>query len=457
MARELWTSRTGFVLAAAGSAVGLGNIWKFPYLAGKFGGGAFLIAYLILVFTVVKAVMLSEIAVGRAAQKNPVGAFAKLQNNKWKIVGAFGVIAGFMILSFYSVVAGWTLHYTLQTAAGSLSGLGAEELGGAFGGFITGTVNPIIYHAIFMAAVVAIVIRGVKGGIEKTARILMPLLFALVIILIIRGLTLDGAGAGLAFYLVPDFSQWGNFDLWSAALGQAFFSLSLGMGCMLTYGSYLAKKENLPSTSLQVGFIDTGIAFLAGLLVLPAVFAFGFDNGAGPGLTFITLPAVFDQMWGGQLFGTLFFVLLAFAALTSAISLMEVIVSWYTEERGVSRKQAAIRIGIIAFIVGIACSYSLGIWSKVTIASIFGIDSTWKILNLGVFDLLDYLSSNILLPLGGLLILIFVGWIKPKKIMDEITNNGSVDFAWKGLFTVMAKYVSPIAIGYVLLNSIGII
>ncbi|MGB1360756.1 MAG: sodium-dependent transporter [Alphaproteobacteria bacterium] len=456
MARELWSSRTGFVLAAAGSAVGLGNIWKFPYLAGKFGGGAFLLAYLLLVFTVVKAVMLSEIAIGRAAQKNPVGSFAKLHNNRWKIVGYMGVAAAFMILSFYSVVAGWTIHYTFEMASGALSSLQPDALGGKFGGFITDPVSPIIYHAVFMAVVVAIVIRGVKGGIEKTSRILMPVLFALVIVLILRGLTLPGAEKGLAFYLIPDWSQLGNGELWSAALGQAFFSLSLGMGTMLTYGSYLAKKENLPSTAMQVSFVDTGIAFLAGLLVLPAVFAFGFDNGAGPGLTFITLPAVFNQIWGGQLFGTLFFVLLAFAALTSAISILEVLVAWWSEEKGASRKNSAIIFGIITFFVGIACSYSLGIWSKVTIASIFGLDSSWKLLNLGVFDLLDYLSSNVLLPLGGLFILIFVGWVKPQVMMKEITNNGKVDFSWKGLFVVMAKFISPLAIAYVLLKSIGI-
>ena len=457
MSRELWSSRTGFILAAAGSAVGLGNIWKFPYLAGKFGGGAFLLVYLILVFTIVKAVMLSEIAIGRAANKNAVGAFASLHNNRWKIVGYMGVAASFMVLSFYSVVAGWTIYYTFEMALGSLSNLQPDALTGKFDGFTMDPILPIIYHGIFMIIVVAIVIRGIKGGIEKASKLLMPALFVIIIALVIRGFMLDGALKGLEFYLVPDWSQLSNFDLWSAALGQAFFSLSLGMGTMLTYGSYLDKKENLPNISMQVASIDTAVAFLAGLLIFPAVFSFGFDNTAGPGLTFIILPAVFNQMFGGQLFGVLFFVLLFFAALTSAISILEVMTSYWSEEKGLCRKKSAIIFGLLTFIIGIACSYSLGIWSDITISYVLGITTDLTILNLGVFDFLSYVSSNILLPLGGLLILIFVGWVKPKKMMDEITNNGKIDFSLRHLFMIMTKYISPVAITYVLLNSLGII
>lgn len=457
MSRELWSSRTGFILAAAGSAVGLGNIWKFPYLAGKFGGGAFLLAYLILVFTIVKVVMLSEIAIGRAANKNAVGAFASLHNKRWKIVGYMGVVACFMVLSFYSVVAGWTIYYTVEMLIGSLSGLQPEALTGKFEDFIADPSLPVIYHGIFMLMVIAIVIRGIKGGIEKVSTLLMPALFIIIIALILRGFMLDGAMKGLEFYLVPDWSQLGDFDLWSAALGQAFFSLSLGMGTMLTYGSYLDKKENLPNTSFQVAFIDTAVAFLAGLLVFPAVFSFGFDNTAGPGLTFIILPAVFNQMFGGQLFGILFFILLFFAALTSAISILEVMTSYWSEEKGVCRKKSAVIFGLLTFFMGVACSYSLGIWADVTLSSLLNINVDLEVFNLGVFDFLNYVSSNILLPLGGLLILIFAGWIKPKRIMDEITNNGKVDFYWKNAFIIMTKYISPIAIGYLLLNSIGII
>ena len=457
MARENWNSRTGFVLAAAGSAVGLGNIWKFPYLAGKFGGGAFLLAYLLLVYTIVKSIMLSEIAIGRAAAKNPVGAFAKLHNNRWKAVGFLGVLAAFMILSFYSVVAGWAIHYTGQMASGAINGLGVDKLGAVFGSFISDTVSPIIYHAIFMSIAVFVVCRGVNRGIEKLSKVMMPLLLVLVLVLIVRGLMLPGSEKGLEFYLVPQWSQLGNFDLWSAALGQAFFSLSLGMGTMLTYGSYLNKKENLPGVSMAVSFVDTGIAFLAGLLVLPAVFAFGFDNAAGPGLTFITLPAVFNQIFGGQMFGTLFFILLTFAALTSAVSILEVLVAYLSEEKGYSRKKSAIMAGFTTFVVGIACSYSLGPWSDITIASIFGFTADVKIFNLAVFDLLDYISANILLPLGGLFIAVFVGWVHPVKMMKEITNDGTLDFWWKSIFSITVKYITPIAVGYILLNSIGII
>ena len=457
MARENWSSRTGFILAAAGSAVGLGNIWKFPYLAGKYGGGAFLLAYLLLVYTIVKSIMLSEMAIGRAAAKNPVGAFAKLHNNRWKIVGYLGVIAAFMILSFYSVVAGWTINYTVQMASGNLNGLSADKLEGLFGSFITGMVSPILYHALFISITVFVVCHGVKKGIEKLSKVMMPLLLVLILVLIIRGLMLPGSEKGLAFYLVPEWSQLGNFDLWSAALGQAFFSLSLGIGTMLTYGSYLNKKENLPVLSMSVSFVDTGIAFLAGLLVLPAVFALGFDSTQGPGLTFITLPAVFNQILGGQFFGTLFFILLTFAALTSAVSILEVIVAYLSEEKGYSRKKSSIMAGLVIFLVGFACSYSLGPWSDITIASVFGFTSDVKIFNLATFDLLDYISANVLLPLGGLAMTIFVGWVQPVKMMDEITNDGTIDFWWKSIFSITVKYVSPIALGYILFNSIGVI
>ena len=456
--RETWRGSTSFILAAAGSAVGLGNIWRFPYLAAKYGGGAFLIGYLLIVFVIIKTMLLSEILIGRAAHKTSVGAFSSLRNKRWKIVGFLGILSAFMILSFYSVVSGWVTYYTVQMAFGNLNHLDANALGSFFVHFSGGLVTPIVYHAIFMFILVLISIRGVVGGIEKLSRYGMPVLFLLMAILAVRSLSLPNAHVGLTFYLVPQWSQLTNPDLWSAALGQAFFSMSLASGCMLAYGSYLSKKENLPKVSSIVSYVDTLAAFFAGLIILPALFAFsGFHNIAGPGLVFIVLPAIFGQMWGGQFFGTLFFLLVIFASITSAISLLEVVVSYGIEQRGYSRKKSTIIFASLTFIVGIGCSYSLGPWSQITIAHIFHVATNVKIFNMGLFDLLAYISSNILMPLGGILIAIFVGWIRPARLLKEVTNNGTINFWWQPYFVVATKFIIPLVVGYILLSSLGIL
>jgi len=439
--REQWGSRLGFVLAAAGSAVGLGNIWKFPYMTGQNGGGAFLIIYLALVFTIGLSVMLAEFAVGRAAQRNPIGAFAVLKGKLWPVVGFLAVLAAFLILSFYSVVAGWTIAYIVKMASGALVG-GADELGAAFGNFISDPVQPIIYHALFMGLTIAVVLGGVHDGIERACKVLMPLLFILLLVLIGRAVTLPGAEKGLEFFLMPDFSKV-TAETFNGALSQAFFSLSIGMGAMITYGSYLNKKENLGKSAMWVTSLDSGVAVLAGLLILPAVFAFGFDPAAGPGLTFITLPAVFAQMPGGMFFGVLFFFLLTIAALTSAVSLLQPIVSYFSDEKGWNPKIAAIVAGVTIFVLGIPSSLSLGVWSDFHIIG-----------EKGFLDSMDYVASNILLPVGGILITIFVGWVMADKMKEEVTNNGEKAFPFLGAWLFICRFVAPVAVAWILVSGL---
>lgn len=439
--REQWGSRLGFILAAAGSAVGLGNIWKFPYMTGQNGGGAFLVIYLILTFTIGISVMLAELAIGRAAQRNPVGAFAVLKGKLWPVVGFIGVIAAFLILSFYSVVAGWTIAYIFKMAAGTLTG-GAEELGTAFGAFIADPVQPIIYHGLFMVLTVGVVLGGVHGGIERACKILMPMLFVLLIVIIGRVLTLPGAEKGLEFFLYPDFSKV-TAKTFNGALSQAFFSLSLGMGAMITYGSYLKKGENLGTSALWVTILDCAVAILAGLLILPAVFAFGFDPASGPSLTFITLPAIFTQMPGGMFFGILFFILLGVAALTSAVSLMQPIIAYFADEKGWNPKFCAVFFGLIVFLLGVPSSLSLGVWSDYHFIG-----------DKGFLDSADYIASNILLPLGGVLISVFVGWAVVGKMKSEVTNEGEKPFRFMGAWLFICRFIAPVAVAWILISGL---
>ena len=439
--REHWGSRVGFILAAAGSAVGLGNIWKFPYLAGQHGGAAFLITYLALAFTIGISVMLCEFIIGRAARKDPIGAFAKLKGGLWPIVGFMGIAAAFVILSFYSVVGGWTLAYILKMMTGVLVNGTSQELGKVFSNFIENPVRPIIFHAAFMTLTIAVVIGGIGRGIERWCKILLPALFVIILILLGRSLTLPGAMKGIEYFLQPDFSKM-NAAAFNAALSQAFFSLSIGMGAMITYGSYLDRTMNLPTSTIWTTSLDTSIAFLAGLVILPAVFAFGFDPNAGPGLTFITLPAVFANMPGGVVFAPLFFVLLAIAALTSAVSLLEVVVTYLVDEKGVSRRTAAWGSGAVMFLIGIPASLSLGVWKDYTI------------LGKGIFDFLDYLSSNLLLPLGGIFIALFVGWFFSEKALEEATAGGKHRFPVARIWMFICKFIAPLAIAWILISGL---
>ncbi|OSQ41022.1 Na+-dependent transporter [Thalassospira mesophila] len=441
MKREHWGSRLGFILAAAGSAVGLGNIWKFPYMAGVNGGGAFLLIYLALVFTIGLSVMLAEMVIGRMAEKNAIGAFKKLKGGAWPLVGLCGVAAAFMILSFYSVVAGWTIAYMVKSVSGAISSSDPAVLGAAFGGFISGSISPLFYHAIFMALTVFVVLSGIGSGIERASKILMPALFVLLLVLIVRAVTLPGADKGLAFLLQPDFSKV-TWHTVSDALSQAFFSLSLGMGAMITYGSYLSKKENISGAAGWVTLLDTAVAVLAGLLVLPAVFAFGFDPAAGPGLTFITLPAVFAQMPFGAFFAFLFFLLLAIAALTSSVSILEVVVAYFVDDRGVNRKMASIVVGVIIFFLGIPSSLSMGMMADT------------KFFGMTFFDLMDFLSSKLLLPIGGLFISLFVGWVVWGAAKADIAaHNGTVPF-WINGWGIVVKFIAPLAIAFILIQGL---
>ncbi len=439
-ARENWGSRFGFIMAAAGSAVGIGNIWRFPYVAGENGGGAFLLIYVAIILAFGLSVALAEMLVGRTAQKNPAGAFRELGGTPWMGVGLLGVLTGFIILSFYIVVAGWTLTYIVYMLSGDLAGVDPDAAQGIFFGFVADPVKPLVAAGLFMLGVALVVAGGIGNGIERANKVLMPALFVLLILLVLRSITLPGAGEGLAFFLKPDFSKV-TTDTVTAALAQAFFSLSLGMGTMLTYGSYLSRKENLPSAGLTVVALDSTVAIMAGLMVLPAVFAMGFSPSAGVGLTFFTLPAVFDAMPGGTLFGVAFFSLLAIAALTSAVSILEPMISYVIEEFGIARRKVVIGASALCFACGIPASLSFGPMSGFTV---FG--RNW-------FDLMDFLANSVFLPLGGLLTAVFVGWFWGRPALHAISNEGTLHQPWGGVWLFILRFIAPIGISWILISA----
>ena len=445
--RESFGSKFGVIAAAAGSAVGLGNIWKFPYEVGNNGGGAFLVFYLIFVLLIGVPVMVSEFTIGRHAQRNAIGSFKFIKPGKaWWLIGVMGIGAAFMIFAFYGSVAGWTIEYILQSIKNGFAGKSPDELSGMFDSFVQDPIRPIIWQVIFVALTTAVVIAGVKNGIEKYTKILMPVLLLIIIVLIIRSVTLPGAAEGLRFLFKPDFSKI-NGTVVLSALGQAFFSLSLGMGTIITYGSYIRKKDNLGATAVQVSIADTLIAILAGVAIFPAVFAFGINPSQGAGLVFVTIPNIFQQMPGGYIFSLLFFVLLAVAALTSTISLLEVIVAYFSEEYNISRKKAAIYSSSVILVLGILCTLSNG-----------GVLKDFKIFGYNIWGLFEFASADILLPLGGFLIVIFVGFVMGRKrVMAELTNNGSIRATWIKIVLFLVRFVAPVGIALVFLNIIGLI
>jgi NSS family neurotransmitter:Na+ symporter len=449
--REHWGSKFGFILAASGSAIGLGNIWKFPYIAGENGGAAFVFVYLLCIAVIGMPVLIAEILMGRTTQRNPVGAFRKLSGKPfWTFVGGMGVIAGFVILSYYTVVAGWTIGYIVESVSGAFEGFTQASHAETHFNNLVGNVGWMMsYYTIFFLLVMGVVYRGVKSGIEKGSKIMMPILFIILIALVIRGITLPGATAGLQFLFNP---QWDKITGQTVllALGHAFFTLSLGMGAMMTYGSYLSKKDNIPSSSFQVLFLDTLIAILAGVAIFTAVFAMNQNPEAGPGLIFHALPVVFASMPGGYFFSILFFVLLGLAALTSAISLLEVITAFFVDELGWNRHTVVITMGAVVYLVGVPSALSYNLLSDVTI------------LGLSFFDFADYVAANILLPLGGLSISIFVAWfwgfdkalLELKKGAENLfTTNFWTMKTWK----YSLKYVAPILIFIVFLESNGLL
>jgi len=444
--RDSFTSNIGIIAAAAGSAIGLGNIWRFPYVVGVNGGGAFLFIYIAFVLAIGIPVMLSEFTIGRRAQRNPVGSFKKLAPKRpWFLVGIMGVGAAFMILSFYAAVAGWTLEYIYQSVTNSFAGKTPVQLGEMFDDFRTGSWRPVIWFLVFMLFTAGIVISGVQKGIEKYTKILMPALLIILIILGIRAVTLPGAGAGLAFLFKPDFSKI-NAGTILEALGQAFFSLSIGMGTLITYGSYIQKKDNLTNIAISVSLADTFIAILAGIAIFPAVFAFGIDPAAEEGLVFITLPNIFQKMAGGYFFSLLFFILLALAALTSTISVLEVVVAYFSEELNISRKKATVIATLLISLLGIIAAGSWGWFDSLTIAGY------------NIFGILNFTSANILLPTGGFFIVLFIGWFMGKdKVRDEISNHGTLRTRLLSVFLFLIRFIAPVAIALVFLNGIGII
>jgi neurotransmitter:Na+ symporter, NSS family len=441
--RGLWKTRMGFILAASGSAVGLGNVWKFPYIVGENGGGAFVLVYLICIAVVGLPIMLAEFTLGRKTSLNPVGAFQQLKpGTPWVGIGFMGVLAGFLILSFYGVVGGWTLAYVVNALTHSLDQFtNPADAGKFFGDFIGNTGEVMFYHAVFMGLTIAIVIKGVHGGIEKACDILMPTLVVMLVLLMIRALTLDGAMEGLKFYLYPDFSKLSGQAV-LLAMGQAFFSLSLGMGAMITYGSYLPAKENLTSATLYVVLFDTLIALLMGLVIFPAVFAMGLKPTEGAGLVFIVLPAVFTGMPFGWVASIIFFTLLAIAALTSAISLLEVVVAYFIDQKGWKRNKAVLIMGLVIFALGIPSGLS------------FGLLKDYKLFGMHFFDNVDNLTANYLLPIGGMLTALFVGWIwGTKEAHKEIERHETI-FHWAAYWEFVVRYIAPVAVAIVFLAKI---
>ena len=444
-------SKLGVILASAGSAVGLGNIWRFPYETGNHGGAAFILIYLGCILLLGLPIMIAEFLIGRHSQANTARAYQILApGTQWRWVGRMGVLAGFLILGYYSVVAGWTLEYIFEAVSNCFAGKTPAEFISSFQSFSSNPWRPALWLTLFLLATHFIIVKGVEKGIEKSSKIMMPTLFIIILILVGCSVTLPGAGKGIEFLLKPDFSKVdGNVFL--GAMGQAFFSLSLGMGCLCTYASYFSKNTNLTRTAFSVGIIDTFVAVLAGFIIFPAAFSVGIQPDAGPSLIFITLPNVFQQAFSGipilaYIFSVMFYVLLALAALTSTISLHEVVTAYLHEEFNFTRGKAARLVTTGCILLGILCSLSLGVTKEFTI---FG---------LGMFDLFDFVTAKLMLPLGGLLISIFTGWYLDKKLVwSEITNNGTLKVPTYKLIIFILKYVAPIAISVIFINELGLL
>ena len=448
MDRASFGSKIGAILAAAGSAVGLGNIWRFPYEAGNHGGAAFILLYLACVFIMGMPIMIAEFTVGRRAKASTGRAFGLLaDNSKWNVIGMLGVLAGLLILGYYSVVAGWTLEYILSSVTNGFADKKPEDFVAAFQSFSQDPIRPVVWLLAFLFFTHYIVVKGVKDGIEKSSKILMPVLFILIVVLAICSMALPNANKGLEFLLKPDFSKV-NADVFLGAMGQAFFSLSLGMGCLSTYASYFGSDTRLGKTALSVGVIDTFVAILAGLIIFPAAFSVGIQPDAGPSLIFITLPNVFQQAFGGipflaMIFSLLFYVLLALAALTSTISLHEVVTAYLNERFKISRNRAAMLVTGFCVVTGILSSLSLGAWNA-------------KFFSLGFFDLLDFVTAKLMLPLGGLLVCLFVGWYLKRSVSyEELTNYGLQKAPYFPIYMFILRYFAPIAIILIFVNELG--
>ena len=441
-------SRLGVILASAGSAVGLGNIWRFPTEVGRNGGAAFILVYLCCVFLLALPVMISEFIVGRSSRSNTVGAYRTLAPGKpWVVAGFMGVLGGILVLSFYSVVAGWTLHYTIQSFGLKL--MGNQDFGEVFNTFVTNPWKPLVYQCVFLLLTHIVVARGVESGIERFSKVMMPVLLVIILLLSCFSLTLPGARDGLAFLLKPDFSKVTTKVVLSA-MGQAFFSLSVGIGCLATYASYFKRETRLVNSALSVCAIDSMVAILSGFIIFPAAFSVaGVQVDSGPGLVYITLPHVFNMVFEnipfiGYLFSGLFYILLLLAALTSTISMHEIATAFFRENYKLSRRVSATVVTLICLLLGTACCLSFGPWSEV------------KIWGMGFFDLFDFLTAKFMMPLGGILITMFVEWYLDRKlVVDELTNGGTLKVRGLGFLLFLVRWVAPIGVGIVFLNELA--
>ena len=438
--RSSFSGKLGFVLATAGSAVGLGNIWRFPYLAAKYGGGIFLLVYLILAVTFGFALMCAEIAIGRKTGVSAIGAYKKL-DKRFSFIGILAAIVPMIILPYYSVIGGWIIKYLGVFVTGNMANAATD---GYFESFIAQPTEPIGWFMLFMGLTALIVLFGVEKGIEKVSKIMMPVLVVLTVFIAVYSMCMPGAFEGVLYYITPDFSKFSATTV-LAAMGQLFYSMSLAMGIMITYGSYMKKDVNVESAAKQIELFDTGIAFFAGLMIVPAVFAFsGGDEsalGKGPGLMFITLPKVFESMTGGSIVGAVFFILVLFAALTSSISLMETVVSIFMDKFGWNRKLTCILVFLFCVALGLPSSLGFGVLSDITI------------MNFSFLDFFDFISNSVLMPIVAFLTCIFVGYvIKPKTLTDEIESSGK--FKRKKMFVVIIKYIAPVCIILILISSI---
>jgi NSS family neurotransmitter:Na+ symporter len=448
-----WSSRLAFILAATGSAVGLGNIWKFPYIAGENGGGAFVLVYLVCIAVIGIPIMMAEVMIGRRGRQSPINTMRALATEAktsrvWVLLGWSGVLAGFLILSYYSVIAGWALAYVFRTGSGLFTGLTADGVQSIFTTLVSDPERLLAWHTIFITMTMVVVARGVRGGLEKAVKFLMPALFVLLFVLVGFAWNSGSFEQALEFLFQPDFSKLSANGV-LIAMGHAFFTLSLGMGAIMVYGSYLPAGVSIAKVSIAVSVMDTLVALLAGMAIFPIVFANGLEPDVGAGLIFQTLPIAFGHMDYGAFFGMLFFVLLVFAAWSSAISLIEPAVAWLVENKGMTRVTASVAAGAATWLFGLMTVFSFNLWSDVKPLSGF---ETFK--DSTVFDLLDYLTANIMLPLGGLLIAIFAAWkMSRASSVDELAMG---DRFFYPLWRFLVRYITPVAVIIVFLNAIGI-
>lgn len=441
-----WSGRMAFILAATGSAVGLGNIWKFPYITGENGGGAFVLVYLFFIAAVGVPIMIAEVMMGRRGRQSPINTMRSLAAEEgrakiWSLLGWFGVIAGFLILSYYSVIAGWALSYVFRTASGMFTGATADGVNSIFVGLVSDPEKMLAWHTLFMLGTMIVVARGVRNGLEKLITILMPGLFILLVILLFYSASTGYFMQGVEFLFNPDFSKLTGPGVLTA-MGHAFFTLSLGMGAIMVYGSYLPAKTSIAKATVTIALADTLVAITAGLVIFPIVFANGLEPAAGPGLIFQTLPIAFGKMQAGVLIGTLFFILLVFAAWSSSISLIEPAVAWLVENHGMNRLYASVIIGVATWALGLGSMLSFNLWSGHTL---FG---------LNFFDFLDYLTANIMLPLGGLFIAIFAGWLMRTSASKDELRLGKISY---NVWLVLVRFVAPVAVLLIFLRAIDVI